>query len=128
MRFPFDPLRVRLYLRATILIGFPAARVTVERMRTDTKVLLSMLHGEYCMTLVQAQIPDGEYRLLRQRAANRGEPMKEIVRQAIHAYLQDEKVDPNDPLFRAFPLGASGRKGHDVARRHDEILYGPRRR
>jgi hypothetical protein len=80
------------------------------------------------MTLVQAQIPDGEYRLLRQRAVARGEPMKEIVRLAIHAYVQHEKVDPTDPIFRAFPLGSSGKKGHDVARNHDEFLYGKRRR
>ena len=80
------------------------------------------------MTLVQAQIPEGEYRLLRQRAAARGEPMKEIVRQAIHSYLQDEKVNSDDPLFHAFPLGSSGKRGHHVARDHDEFLYGPRPR
>lgn len=79
------------------------------------------------MTLVQAQIPEGEYRLLRQRAESRHEPMKEIIRRAIHEYLTDERVNPNDPIFRAFPLGASGKKGHFVARRHDELLYGRRR-
>ena len=78
------------------------------------------------MTLVQAQIPEGEYRLLRQRAVARGEPMKEIVRRAIHSYLQDEKVNPDDPVFRAFPLGSSGKRRHHVARDHDEFLYGKR--
>jgi hypothetical protein len=80
------------------------------------------------MTLVQAQIPEAEYRLLRQRAVARGEPMKEVIRQAIHAYLRDEKVDPNDPIFHSFPLGSSGKKAHDTARRHDDLLYGPERR
>ena len=80
------------------------------------------------MTLVQAQIPEGEYRLLRQRAAAHGEPMKEIVRKALHAYLQDERVNPDDPVFRAFPLGVSGKKGHRVARDHDRLLYGKRPR
>ncbi len=80
------------------------------------------------MTLVQAQVPESEYRLLRQRATTRGQPMKEIVRQAIHAYLHEEPVDPADAIFHAFPLGASGRKGHETARRHDEHLYGPARR
>jgi hypothetical protein len=79
------------------------------------------------MTLVQAQIPESEYRLLRQRAAASGEPMKEILRRALHAYLMDEKVDPDDPIFRIFPLGASGKKGHHVARDHDDALYGRRR-
>ena len=87
-----------------------------------------MLYVVCDMTLVQAQVPDAEYRLLRQRAAARGQPMKEMVRQAIHAYLQDERVDPDDPIFHSFPLGASGRKGHDTARRHDALLYGNARR
>jgi hypothetical protein len=87
-----------------------------------------MLYVECCMTLVQAQIPEGEYRLLRQRAVARGEPMKEIVRQAIHSYLQDEKVNPDDLLFHTFPLGSSGKRGHRVARDHDEYLYGKRTR
>jgi len=79
------------------------------------------------MTLVQAQIPEAEYRLLRQRAEATGQPMKEVVRKALHAYLEDERVDPKDPIFGIFPLGKSGRKGHSTARRHDEELYGPSR-
>ncbi len=54
--------------------------------------------------------------------------MKEIIRQAIHAYLAEEPVDAADPIFHAFPLGASGPKGHDTARKHDDLLYGPARR
>lgn len=76
------------------------------------------------MTLVQAQIPDAEYRLLRQKAAASGEPMKEVVRKALHAYLRDERVDPKDPVFQMFPLGSSGKKGHRAARNHDDELYG----
>ncbi|HEV2519321.1 MAG TPA: ribbon-helix-helix protein, CopG family [Thermoplasmata archaeon] len=79
------------------------------------------------MTLVQAQIPESEYRLLRQRAATSGESMKEVVRKALHAYLNDDKVDPKDPIFHIFPLGASGRKGHRASRDHDDELYGPAR-
>lgn len=76
------------------------------------------------MTLVQAQIPESEYRLLRQRAAATGEPMKEVVRRALHAYLADEKVDSHAAIFKLFPLGASGRKGHRTAEHHDDELYG----
>jgi hypothetical protein len=53
--------------------------------------------------------------------------MKEVVRLALHAYLNDEKVDPKDPIFQIFPLGSSGRKGHRAARDHDAELYGPQR-
>lgn len=79
------------------------------------------------MTLVQAQIPEAEYRLLRQRAEATGQPMKEVVRKALHAYLGDERVNPKDPIFEIFPLGRSGKKGHSTARRHDEELYGANR-
>jgi hypothetical protein len=80
------------------------------------------------MTLVRAQIPEGEYRLLRQCSEARGESMNEVLRQAIHAYLRDERVNPNDPIFNLFPLGASGSKSHSAARRHDDRLYGRKRR
>ena len=80
------------------------------------------------MTLVQAQIPEGEYRLLKQLASDSGEPMKEVVRKAIHAYLTDEVVDPSDPLFHIFPIGASGRRGHNKAEEHDKLLYRKKRR
>jgi hypothetical protein len=53
--------------------------------------------------------------------------MKEVVRQALHAYLIDESVNPDDPVFQIFPLGSSGKRGHRTARRHDEELYGPSR-
>jgi hypothetical protein len=93
-----------------------------------TPQLLYRISNVVCrMTLVQAQIPESEYRLLRQRAAATGKPMKEVVRLALHAYLQDETVNPNDPIFHIFPLGASGKKGHRTARDHDIELYGPTR-
>ena len=82
-----------------------------------------MVYAVWCMTLVQAQIPEVEYRLLRQRASEEGASMKEIMRRALHAYLADDRVDPNDPIFHIFPLGKSGRKGHRTSERHDELLY-----
>jgi hypothetical protein len=80
------------------------------------------------MTLVQAQIPEGEYRLLRQRATEAGKPMKEIIRLAIHEYLAEEQVDPDDPIFHLFPLGASGPRGHRTSERHDDVLFPKKRR
>lgn len=86
-----------------------------------------MSNAKCRMTLVQAQIPESEYRLLRQKAAASGEPMKEVLRKALHAYLRDETVNPKDPVFQLFPLGGSGKKGHTAARNHDDELYGPKR-
>jgi hypothetical protein len=79
------------------------------------------------MTLVRVQIPESEYRLLRQKAAASGKPLAEIVRQALHAYLQKETVDRHDSFLHLFPLGESGRKGHRAAQDHDDELYGPKR-
>jgi hypothetical protein len=79
------------------------------------------------MTLVEAQIPESEYRLLRQRAVASGQPMEEVIRKALRAYLQVESVNPDDPIFHIFPLGASGKKGHQRARGHDDELYRPKR-
>ena len=53
--------------------------------------------------------------------------MKEVGRKAIRAYLTNEAVDPRDPTFQLFPLGASGKQGHHAGRDHDEELYGRER-
>ena len=74
------------------------------------------------MTLVRAQIPEGEYKLLRQRADASGMPIGEVIRLAIHKYLADEDVDAKDQIFALFPLGASGRRNHRTSERHDEEL------
>jgi hypothetical protein len=87
-----------------------------------------MMYGVYRMTLVQAQIPEAEYRLLRQRAGESGKPMKEIIRLAIHDYLADDQVQAEDPIFHMFPLGASGPQGHRTSEKHDDVLFPKKRR
>jgi hypothetical protein len=78
-----------------------------------------------CGTIsVRAEIPGSEYRLLRQRAVATGLTMKEVVPRALHVYLREDSVDPNDPNFHVFPLGASGKKGHQTSRSHDDQPYG----
>lgn len=75
------------------------------------------------MTIVRTEIPEGEFRLLKQLAAGSGQPMNEFVRDAIHAYFERVKVDSRDLVFRLFPLGESGRRGHRVAENLDARLY-----
>jgi plasmid stability protein len=75
------------------------------------------------MRLVRIDVADEEYRLLRLRAASEGKTMKEVAREALHAFLNPEEVDPEDPIFRAFPLARkSGRMSRDP-REHDELLF-----
>lgn len=76
------------------------------------------------MKLIQARVPEAEYELLRRKARQAGKPMQELIREAIRAHLLPDTVDPEDPIFRAFPLFRSkdGRRVR-ASERHDEILY-----
>ena len=75
------------------------------------------------MKLVQTALPDDEYRLLRERANKDGKSMKQVVREALRAHLLPDRVNPDDPIFRAFPL--IRRKGRRTTGSldHDRILY-----
>jgi hypothetical protein len=74
------------------------------------------------MKLVQTALPDDEYRLLRERANKEGKSMKQVVREALRAHLLPDRVNPDDPIFRAFPL--IRRKGRRTTGSldHDRIL------
>jgi len=75
------------------------------------------------MKLVQTALPDDEYRLLRERANKEGKSMKQVVREALRAHLLPDRVNPDDPIFRAFPL--IRRKGRRTTGSldHDRILH-----
>ena len=49
--------------------------------------------------------------------------MKAVTREALRAHLLPDRVNPEDPVFHAFPL--IGKKGKTVwdSRDHDDILY-----
>jgi hypothetical protein len=75
------------------------------------------------MALVQAQIPESEYDMLRRRARAEGKPIKTVVREALRAHLLPDKVNPDDSVFRMFPLvNKKGRRRRD-SRDHDDLLY-----
>ncbi len=49
--------------------------------------------------------------------------MKEVAREALRAYLLPDRVNPDDPIFHAFPLvKGRGRRTTDSVD-HDQILY-----
>ncbi len=77
----------------------------------------------YNMPLVQAQVPEAEYELLRHRARSEGKPIKVIVREALRAHLLPDRVDPDDPIFHLFPLQTLKGRKHWASRDHDELLY-----
>lgn len=75
------------------------------------------------MKLVQTAIPDDEYRLLRERASKEGKSMKEVAREALRAHLLPDRVNPDDPIFHAFPLIKGRGRRTSASVDHDRILY-----
>jgi len=75
------------------------------------------------MPLVQTEVPQGEYDLLRRRAHAEGKPLKTVIREALRAHLLPDTVDPEDPIFHIFPLQRTKGKTHWASRDHDELLY-----
>ncbi len=70
------------------------------------------------MTVVQTQLPELEYELLRQRARSEHRPIQDVVRAAIRAHVLDDRVNPSDPIFRelAHQPGPPGQGLHGRAR------------
>ena len=79
------------------------------------------------MPLVQAQVPESEYDLLKRRAKEEKKPMRAVIREALRAHLMPDQVDASDPIFHVFPLEPRRGKRHWDSRDHAEVLY-PRRR
>jgi hypothetical protein len=86
-----------------------------------------MVHISSFMPLVQAEVPQSEYDLLRQRARSEGKTLKLVIREALREHLMPDTVDPNDPVFQMFPLRKRRGAPHWDSRDHDEILYPTRR-
>ena len=79
------------------------------------------------MPLVQTQVPQAEYELLKRRAQAEGKTLKVVIREALRAHLLPDTVNPSDPIFHLFPLRRAQGKPHWASRDHDELLY-PRKR
>ena len=79
------------------------------------------------MKLVQTQVPESEYQLLKGRAEREGKPMKAVIREALRAHLIPDTVNSQDPVFHIFPLQRRKGRIHRLSEEHDEILYPGRR-
>ncbi len=70
------------------------------------------------MKVVQTQVSDTEYALLASYAKSRNKTIKEVVRDAIRALAAGDTVDPDDPLFQAFPVRRKRGRHSDASERH----------
>ncbi len=76
------------------------------------------------MKVVQTQLSDTEYSLLEAYARSHDTTIKEAVRDAIRKLTLRDSVDPESPIFKAFPLTRKKSKIPDAAEKHDLYLYG----
>ncbi len=82
-----------------------------------------MFHVPWSMRLVQTAVADDEYRLLRERASKERKSMKQVAREALRAHLLPDRVNPEDPIFRAFPLNRRKGRRTTGSVNHDRMLY-----
>jgi hypothetical protein len=82
-----------------------------------------MVHRACSVKLVQTAVADDEYRLLRERVSKERKSMKQVAREALRAHLLPDRVNPNDPIFHAFPLVRGRGRRTTGSIDHDEILY-----
>ena len=75
------------------------------------------------MKIVRTAVPDDEYRLLRERANKEGKSMKRVARETLRAHLLPGRVNPEDPIFRAFPLVRGTGRRTTGSSDHDRLLY-----
>src|SRR5437016_222195 len=110
-------LRMRA-LRHLVEVGEPLVQPPGQE---PLNVPSCMLHA---MKVVQTQLSETEYRLLAAYAAARKKTIKEVAREAIRQAILRDEVDPDDPIFRAFPLTQKKARITDGSERADYYLYG----
>ncbi len=76
------------------------------------------------MRVVQTELSEAEHALLEAYVKARGTTIKEAVREAVRKLALRDEVDPEDPVFRAFPLTAKRGRLRNAAEEHDRHLYG----
>jgi len=73
--------------------------------------------------VVQTTLSDTEYALLTAYAESHKMTIKDAARLAIRKLTLRDEVNPDDPVFRIFPLVKKARHT-DGSERHDYYLYG----
>ncbi len=76
------------------------------------------------MKVVQTTLKNSEYRLLKILAKEKKKTIKELLREAVQMLLENEGINPNDPIFTEPPLVAKGKESESTSETHDKVLYG----
>ena len=83
-----------------------------------------MFHLTLNMRVVQTELTETEHALLEAYVRARGTTIKEAVREAIRKLTVRDQVDPDDPIFKMFPLTRAKGNVKNLSEEHDRHLYG----
>ena len=86
-----------------------------------------MYHLTLDMRIVQTELTETEHALLEAYVRARRTTIKEAVREAVRTLTVRDQVDPDDPIFKMFPLTRAKGKLKNLSEEHDQYLYGDRR-
>lgn len=64
-----------------------------------------------------------DHLLLHQKSLSEGIPMGRIAQSVLHAYLSDETVNPDDPIFHLGAIMRGVKRGRRDSKDQDDILY-----
>jgi len=74
--------------------------------------------------VVQTTLDEAKYQLLKKMAEERKKTIKELVREAIRRLIEEDKIDPRDPIFTEPPLVTEKGISEKTSEEHDKVLYG----
>ena len=76
------------------------------------------------MKVVQTELSDIEYRLLKRYASDRGLSIKDAIRTIIREKILEDRVINDDTLFTSPPVVKGRGLKDDTSIKHDKYLYG----
>jgi hypothetical protein len=94
-----------------------------ERGESWQRAMDDWVQVPWAMKAVETDAPDDEEILLLQRAATRGKSVKGGTRDARPTRPLPDRVHPEDPVFRAFPLIRKKAGTSWESSDHDDVLY-----
>ncbi|MGQ4915419.1 MAG: ribbon-helix-helix protein, CopG family [Candidatus Asgardarchaeia archaeon] len=75
------------------------------------------------MKVVQTTLDDAEYQLLKKMAKEKKKTIKELVREAIRRLIEEDRIDPQDPIFTKSLLVVEKGRSEKTSEEHDKVLY-----
>ena len=82
-----------------------------------------MIHVRWTLKVAQTELNETEYQLLARYAEEHKLTVKEALRMAAHRLVLDDKIDPNDPIFRNVERASKRGRKTRWSVDHDKLLY-----